>query len=138
MNKQPPFEPGTVPDFFFKEIESKLKVLNDALAKHQAGARARDLKHIRSKEDLIKKRLFIEKALRLALENQELFPPSFIDKFWEDYDRFLTASALYDSAKSLEKRLLEICPEAAEIPYKTESTTTDGEYNFIETPKKGN
>jgi hypothetical protein len=127
MNKQPPSDPGSPNEALINEIEGKLKVLMDA--------NPRKLKHIRSKEDMIEKMPFVEKALQLALENQELFPSALIDKFWEDYDRFLTMNALFESAKKLEERLLEICPEAA-ISHKTENTTTNGEYNFIETEKK--
>jgi hypothetical protein len=83
---------------------------------------ARELKYIRSEQDMIEKMPFVEKALQLALENQELFPKAFIDKFWENYDRHLTIEALRDSSNKLMERLLEICPEAA-VPYLTEKTT---------------
>ncbi|MDR2729903.1 MAG: hypothetical protein LBB81_03280 [Treponema sp.] len=138
MNKQQPSDPGSSPEVLIKEIETRLKTLMEAFAKHQAGAKPHELKYIRSREDMIEKMPFVEKALQLALENQELFPPAFIDKFWESYDNFLNMGALYDSVKGLEKRLLEICPEAAGILNETGTTTTNSGYNFTETEKKDN
>jgi hypothetical protein len=123
MKKQPPSEPEMPREALLKNLTADFIKIRDALAKCSADMPpARELKYIRSEQDMIEKMPFVEKALQLALENQELFPKDFIDKFWENYDRRMTIEALQDSSNKLMERLLEICPEAA-VPYVTEKTT---------------
>jgi hypothetical protein len=84
-----------------------------------------ELKYIRNEQDMIEKMPFAEKALRLALENQELVSKEFIDKFWENYDRYLTFRNLTETLKKMQEKLLEICPEAAGEAQRTQGTTTN-------------
>jgi len=107
-----------------EELIANMTAIRDTLAAYEASMPPRELKHIRSEEDMIKKMPFVKKALDLAFEHQELITPEFLEKFWEDHARFLTMKDLYEKSKELKEKLKEICPEAAGTPYKTESTTT--------------
>ena len=126
MDNQPPDNPQMPPDATLKELIAKMTAIRDTLAAYEPGMPPRELKHIRSEEDMIKKMPFVKKALDIAFEHQELITPEFLEKFWEDHARFLTMKDLYEKSKKLKEKLEEICPEAADTPYKTESTTTNG------------
>jgi hypothetical protein len=123
MNNQPSDDSEMPSSAELNELIARMRKMKDTLAEYAAGMNPRELKHIRSEADMIKKMPFVKKALDLAFEHQELITPEFLEKFWEDHARYLIMKDLYESSKKLKERLEEICPETAKIPYKTDSTT---------------
>jgi len=114
MNNQPPDDPQMPPNVSLKELLFKMTEIRDTLAAYEANMPPRELKHIRSEEDIIKKMPFMKKALDQAFEHQELITPEFLEKFWEDHTQFLNMKDLYEKSKELN------------LPSKTQSTTTNG------------
>jgi len=131
MNNQQPDDPQMKPNASLEELIVKLEAMRDTLDAYNANMPPRKLKHIRNEEEMIQKMPFIKKALDLAFEHQELITPEFLEKFWEDHTRFLNMKDLYDKVKELTEELEKICPEAAKLPHKTISTTTNGYTDFF-------
>lgn len=123
MKKKPHDDPQKLSKAKIDELTARLTAINDQLAPYAAGVNPRELKHIRSEEDMIKKMPFVKKALDLAFEHQELITPEFLEKFWEDYAYYLNVKDIYEMSKKIREQLEQIFPEAVE-PYKTEGTTT--------------
>jgi len=126
MNNQPPDDPKIPSKAKLDELLSKMTAIRDMLAPYAAGVNPRELKHIRSEEDMIQKMPFVKKALDHAFEHQELTTPEFLEKFWQDYAYFLSVKDLHEKSKKIGESLEEIFREAAGIPYTTERTTNNG------------
>jgi hypothetical protein len=126
MNNQPPDDPQMPPDESLKELIAKMTEIKNTLAVYETNMPHHELKHIKNEKDMLEKMPFMKKALDLAFEHQELVTPEFLERFWENHVQFLNMKDLYDKIIELQKRLEEICPEAAKLPHKTTGTTTNG------------
>jgi hypothetical protein len=127
MNNQPPDDPQIQPDAPLDEILAKMQAIRDTLAAYEVNMPRHELKYIRNEEEMIQKMPFMKKALDLAFEHQELVTPEFLEKFWKDHVRFLNMKDLHDKFKEITKEIEKIFPEAANLPHKTTSTTTNGQ-----------
>jgi hypothetical protein len=126
MRKRPADKPQMPPNgsggnnASLEDLKAKIIEIMDTLFQYETNPH--ELKYIRSEEDMIEKMPLVEKTLDLAFEHQELLPPGFLEKFWENNARFLIMKDIYEKSKNLREKLEKICPPGALPPYKTDST----------------
>jgi hypothetical protein len=123
MNNQQPNDPVLPLKEKLDELIAGVKKARDMLAPYAKGAEPRKRKLTKSEKEANEKFLIAEKALELAFDHQELLPPGFLEKFWEDKVRCLQSRELYETNKQLLEMLEQICPEAANYPSTTKGTT---------------